>query len=351
MPPNPAIKAVMAQINKKRAGTVMFGSEIQAPLRETVTTGSLNIDAALGGGWATNHWNEIVGNPSAGKTMVVQKTIAANQALDEDFTVAWFASEDFHVPYAEMAGCDMSRIVVIEDNAMETVYEDALKFLEPRAVDMIVIDSLPALAPIRELDKTMEDFQPGLAANLTGKFLRMSSPYIKRPLVGDVRPVTGIIVNQWRNKIGGYGDPRTTPGGMAKDFFCFQRVEVRRDEWINNTRGRHVGQTINVRNMKNKLAPPGREGFIDAYFAAANGFEPGEYDLTKDMISAALAYDVIVPGEKRGQWLFGDLSWPNRPKLDAAITGDPELQFMIREAVILAISLPDVEEVDDGSEA
>jgi recombination protein RecA len=185
----------------------------------------------------------------------------------------------------------------------------------------------------------MEDFQPGLAAFLTGKFFRMSNPSMKRSLTEPERPCTGFIINQWRNKIGGYGDPRTTPGGMAKNFFFYQRVEVKRDEWIDNTRGDHCGLVIKVTNIKNKLARPGRIGMIDAYFAKGNGFNAGDYDLVKDMVSAGIAYDVIVRVDKL-HYTFDGESWAGRPKMDAAIRDSEELQKKLRAAVLEAASAP-----------
>jgi recombination protein RecA len=334
---DPALRAVIAKINKTHGqGSVMLGSEIPIPLIEHITTGSLSFDAALGGGWAQNHFNEIIGNESAGKTLVALKTIAANQALDPSWMTVWFASEDFNKPYARMMGVDLSRVILREEVLMELVYSEIIEFLETREVDCIVLDSLPALEPMREADNTMEDFQPGLGAFLTGKFFRMSNPVIKRPLTGAGRSVTGLVINQWREKIGGYGNPRTTPGGRAKNFFYYQRVEVRRDAWIDNTRGNHIGQAIKMTNEKNKLAPPGRVGLVDAYFADGGGFVAGDYDTTKDIVSAAIAYGVIDRGEKRGQWVFGQHSWPNRPRLDDAVSEDAKLRTAIKRAVLKA---------------
>lgn len=335
---NPAVKAVMANIRKKYGDhTVLLGSDI-VPNMDTITTGSLSFDAAMGGGWATNHWNEIIGQASAGKTMVVLKTIAANQRENPKFTTVWFAAEDFHEPYARMLGVDLSRVIVVEENLMQAVYESAIKFVDTREIDMVVIDSYPALTTERELKGTMDDFQPGEAAVLTGKFLRKSNNVMKAPLDGHGRDLTGIIVNQWRQKIGGYGNPRTSPGGEAKNFFYFQRAEVRRDEWIDNTKGEHIGQTIKLSNLKNKLSPPGRMGMVDAYFDKGNGFSAGDYDVTKDIISAAITYEVI---EKTGtkRYVFGDREWRNgRPGMEADITEDTTLQSEVREAVLKVIN-------------
>ena len=335
---DPSVKAVMADIRKKHGEhSVMLGSEISQTV-ETITTGSLSFDAAMGGGWASNHWNEILGLESAGKTMVVLKTIAANQKLDPKWMTVWFAAEDFHVPYAEMLGVDMSRLIVVEENIMEIVYEEALKFVATREVDCLVIDSYPALVPAAEDKGGMDDQQVGLGARITGKFLRKGNQDMMAPLMGAERSLTGIIVNQYRDKITSYGDPRTTPGGKGKNFFYFQRAEVRREDWIDNTRDEHIGQTIKLTNKKNKLSPPGRVGMVDAYFAKGNGFEAGQYDEVKDTIAAAIAYEVI---EKTGQkkYVFGDKEWRNgRPGMEEEIKEDEKLQLQIREAVLKVVT-------------
>ena len=337
---DPAVRAVMQAINKASgAGTVVLGSQLAPPVRETITSGSLSVDAALGGGWATNHWIEVVGYESVGKTLIVLKTIAANQRLDPNWTTVWFAAEDFHEPYAQMLGVDLDRIIIEEENTMEAVFDHAIRFLDTRAVDCIVIDSLPALVPFREEGGSMEDFQPGLAAFLTGKFFRKSNPSMKRSLTQSERPVTGFVINQWRNKIASYGDPRTTPGGFAKNFFFFQRVEVRRKELIKNTREETVGQVIEVANIKNKLARPHLVGRVDAYIASSNGHSAGDYDEVKDLVSAGLAYDVIKRPD-RSHYSIGKATWYGRPKLEEAVAGDARIRRVLTRKVLAAVAAP-----------
>lgn len=333
---DPAVKAVMQKINRTHGeDLIVLGSRIVPPVRETITSGSLSLDAALGGGWVTNHWIEVVGRESSGKTLIVLKTIAANQRKDPNWTTVWFASEDFIESYAKKAGVDLTRVIIEEENTMETVYDHAIKFLETRKIDCVVIDSLPALVPSREEENTMKEFQPGLIAFLTGKFFRMSNPHVKRSLTDpNDRPVTGFIVNQWRSKLTTYGDPRTTPGGEGKNFFYFQRVDVRRKSFIENTRGRVIGQTIEVQVLKNKYGPPRRLGQIDAYIEKGNGFLAGDYDVIKDLRSAAEAYEVITPGPGRGIFSFDGQKWRGRPGVEAALSDRPELRSKVRRAVI-----------------
>jgi recombination protein RecA len=339
-----ALQTIINKVNRKHGpGTVLLGKDIAGEVIPRITTGSLSTDVALGGGWAANQWNEVVGNESHGKTAFVLRTIAANQALDPNWTTVWFAAEEFVPAYAQMIGVDLDRIAIVEDNTMEVVFQMAIDVLEERAADCIVIDSLPALVSIREEEGTMEDLQPGQAAFLTGKFFRKSSPSIKRSLLDSERPCTGLVINQWREKIGvTHGDPRTTPGGKAKDFYYFIRVEVRRDEWLTNTKQERIGQTIKVRNMKNKTAPPGSIGVTDFYFRDGAGHTAGEFDTLKEVVNVGINLGVI---ERRGAWYyFGDQQWQGSEALVNALREDDSLQAKISGLVMDSIALPPLKE-------
>ncbi len=141
---NPEALKIMAQINKKIGeGSVVIGQDIRSDLIERASTGSTTFDYILGGGFPTNQWNELVGEPSHGKTAIAFKTIAANQAVNPDFVAVWVAAEQWVPEYAEMCGVDTSRVIVIETNIMEEAYDAVLAFAESKSVDAIVIDSLP----------------------------------------------------------------------------------------------------------------------------------------------------------------------------------------------------------------
>ena len=147
-----------------------------------------SIDVALGGGWPTNQWHELIGEASNGKTALALKTIAANQKKDPDFTTVWVAAEQWVPGYATICGVDTSRVFVISSNIMEEAYEAVIKITESKQVDCIVIDSLPALVPTTEDEKEMEESTVGRAALLTNKFFRKVGKASKRSLVSDERP-------------------------------------------------------------------------------------------------------------------------------------------------------------------
>jgi recombination protein RecA len=249
---NDEAKKIIAQINKQYGNNVaVLGSDIRGDIIPRITTGSTTFDYVLGGGFPGNQWNELIGESSHGKTAVALKTIAANQALNPEHLTVWVAAEQWVPQYADMCGVDQDRVIVIETNIMEEAYDTVIKFAESKSVDAIVIDSLPALSPAPEMEKTMGEMTVGRGALITNKFFRVVGAAMKRSLVEDERAVLGLVINQYRMKIGVmHGDPRTTPGGEGKNYAFFTRSEIRRDEWIETGTGndkKRIGQSIKVR--------------------------------------------------------------------------------------------------------
>jgi len=326
-----SLQSIISSINKKFGdGVIVKGSDVRETLPR-ITTGVLAFDLMLGGGWPVNQWSEIIGEESSGKTALAYKTIAANQAKDPEFTALWIAAEDYVPEYAKSIGVDLDRLWIVENNIMEQVYDLAIRALDNRAVDMIVIDSLPALVPDDEAEKMMEEFTVGLGARLTGKFFRKSSKSQKRSLVEEDRGCTGLIINQWREKIGVmWGDNRTTPGGKAKNFHYFTRVEVKRDEWI-KTKDETVGQSIKGRTLKNKTHRPQQSAVVDFYFADTSGFSLGSFDTIKDIVNIALASDIIT--RAGAFYSYGGERWQGKEKVLDAVREDLDLQRNLRNEV------------------
>ena len=323
------LASIIASVNKKYGEDIVLqGSAIREELPR-ITTGILAFDLMLGGGWPTNQWSEIIGDESSGKTAVAYKTIAANQALDPDFIAMWIAAEEFVPEYAKAIGVDLERLWVVETNVMEHAYDLVIRALDNRAVDCIVIDSLPALVPGDEAEKMMDEFSVGIGARLTGKFLRKSSKAQKRSLVHEDRGCTGLIINQWREKIGVmYGDNRTTPGGRAKNFHYFTRVEVKRDEWLKD-KDEPVGQTIRGRTLKNKTYRPQQIAQVDFYFADHATFHLGDFDTIKDVVNICVAVDIIK--RAGAYYMYGDQKWQGKDALLAGVREDLDLQNDLRK--------------------
>lgn len=333
-----SLASIVAAINKKHGdGTVVLASAaLMQPPR--LSTGSLALDVAFGGGWPVNQWSEIVGLEGSGKTSIALKTIATAQAANPDFRVAWVAAESYDEEYAALLGVDNNRVYLIEENIMEVAYEAVLTFVSNRACDLVVIDSLPALVPADEDAKTMEEWSPGSGARRTNQFMRKATKATKRSLTQDDRPIVGIIINQWREKIGVmHGDPRTTPGGKAKNFWMYARIEARRDEWLLDPSTKEkVGQAIKVNIMKMKGARPGPSAIVDFYFNDdSQGHKAGEYDRAKETLTLALYYEVA---ERRGAtYIFEDKRYTGgKVAFFEAVMSDPALFERIRAAVLEA---------------
>lgn len=335
-----SLQKVLANINKKLGeNTIVLASEVAAPTR--LTSGSLSLDMILGGGWPTNQWHEIIGEASNGKTALALKTIAANQKLDPNFTTIWIAAEQWVPEYAEMCGVDSSRVHVFTSNVMEVALSAVLEFIETKEVDCVVIDSLPALVPTAEDEKEMDEFTVGRGAMLMGKFFRKMEKAGKRSIVGGERPFVGLIINQWRSKIGVmYGDPRTTPGGEAKNYFFFTRVEVKRDEWIEAGTGQEkhkVGQTIKFTTRKNKSAPPGQVAYTDFYFDDGGGVDKGDYDYAKEIVALGIINKIIT--RAGAYYRYADRQWQGADALVAAIREEVDLQEVLQKDVLGTLRL------------
>lgn len=340
---NSEARKIMMAINKKLGdGVVVVGEDVRADLIKRITTGSTTFDYVLGGGFPSNQWNELIGEASHGKTAIALKTIAANQARDPEHTTVWVAAEQWVPEYAEMCGVDTSRVIVVETNIMEEAYDAVLAFAESRSVDAIVIDSLPALVPGPEDEKNMDEMTVGRGALITNKFFRKAGAAMKRSLTEDDRPILGIVINQYRMKIGVmHGDPRTTPGGEGKNYAFFTRSEVRRDEWIETGSGNNkvrVGQRIKIRVIKNKTAPPQRVAYIDFYFSPFSIYEAGDYDTAKETAALAIVKGIV---DRKGGWInYGDRKWNGAEAFTGSLREEPDLLAELTEKVLNSSDLP-----------
>src|ERR1700722_3594723 len=254
---------------------VVCADELVIPRR--FTTGFLCLDVILGGGWPGNQWVELIGRESAGKTLVAFKTIAANQKLDPEFTTFWVAAEHYDSEQATAMGVDNSRVVVASTQLMETATQLMIEAVASKNFDCIVLDSYPALVPEEEDDKAMDEFTTATGARLLNKFIRKAGKASRRASNGTERPFIGIIINQFRDKIGSFqkfGIPQTTPGGNGKNYFFYARVELKRSTYVEEKRpgldrAVRVGQVIQFETVKNKSAAPRQVTEAEVFFRGA----------------------------------------------------------------------------------
>lgn len=333
------IVAQLAKDMKLSDDVLVLGKHRKDAQIPRISTGVLSLDVALGGGLPLNQWTEILGHESTGKTALALKIIAHQQARDPEYFAVWVAAESLQEEYAESLGVDLGRVLVVYSNGMEEVYEIILKLAEERAFDAVVIDSLPALISTGEYEGSMEDSQMAIAARLNGKFFRKMRSHGRRSLVDEDRPWLGILINQYRSKLGVlFGDPRTSPGGVAKNYACYVRLETRRDEWIDNDRPRkdprhkNVGQKVVVKVIKNKSGPPSREAAFDFYFDSYGDFSLGDIDTINDTFLTALSLEVI--SRQGNSYYLGETKLGgNRPAALRSLRQSPELLESVAQAV------------------
>lgn len=316
-----ALEAAFAQIDKQFGkGSVMLLGQRGALDIETVPTGSILIDQALGvGGLPRGRVVEVYGPESSGKTTLTLHAIAMAQRAGG--TCAFIDAEHAMDPdYAAKVGVDVDELIISQPDYGEQALEIAEMLVRSGAVDLLVIDSVAALVPKHELEGNMGDQHVGLQARLMSQALRKLTPIVHKS------KTVLIFINQIRHKIGGlpFANKETTTGGNALKFYSSVRLDIRKIATLKKN-DLAFGNRVAVKVVKNKVAPPFRRVEVDLLFGQGISRE-------LDLLDAALHYKVV---KKSGAWFsFGkDQLGQGRENCLQALLKDEALFKKIHTAV------------------
>ncbi|HBO44964.1 MAG TPA: recombinase RecA [Planctomycetaceae bacterium] len=323
---HPSLKNTVAQIEKEFGeGAIMPLGADQRGAPPGIPTGSISLDIALGGrGIPRGRVVEVFGPESSGKTTLALHVVAQAQRLGG--IAAFIDAEHALDPtWAKKLGVDLETLLVSQPGSGEEAMHITEMLVKSNAVDVIVVDSVAALVPKKELEGEMGDSHVGLQARLMSQAMRKLTGAISKS------KTLIIFINQIREKIGVmFGSPETTPGGRALKFYASCRIDVRRIGQLKE--GEEViGQRVKAKVVKNKVAPPFRVAEFDMMHDEGISYEA-------DVLDLAMAQKIIV---RTGAWFrYGDVQLgQGREKVRLYLKENPELCEELKQKVFEAMGI------------
>ena len=316
-----ALEAALSMVNKQfgEGSLVRLGDATKMNV-ETISTGSVAIDLALGvGGLPRGRIVEIYGPESSGKTTLCLSLIA--EAQRKGGNAVFIDVEHALDPhYAKVVGVDLENLMVAQPECGEDALNIAETLIRSGAIDVVVIDSVAALVSRQELDGQMGDTTVGLQARMMSQAMRRLTAAISK-----TRCIC-VFTNQIREKIGVmFGNPETTPGGRALKFFASVRIDIRRIGQIKDASGKVIGNRTKIKVVKNKVAPPFTECEFDIMYNEG-------ISLTGSLIDLGIEQKIL---EKKGAWISynSELIGQGREAAKAYLADHPDVADKIREAI------------------
>ena len=320
-----ALQAAMSKIEKDYGkGSIMRMGDEQIENVEVIPTGSISLNAALGvGGYPKGRIIEIYGPESSGKTTLAIHAIAEAQKAGG---IAAFidAEHAFDRFYAAKLGVDVDNLYISQPDNGEQALEIADQLIRSSAIDIIIIDSVAALTPKKEIEGDMGDSAVGLQARLMSQALRKLTSTISKT------NTTCIFINQLREKIGVmFGNPETTTGGNALKFYASVRLDIRRVTSIKDG-DNVIGNQVRVKIVKNKVAPPFRKAEFEITFGEG-------ISKIGEIVDLGVEYGII---KKSGSWFsYGDSKLAQgRDAVKELLKDNPELCDELEQKIMQAIS-------------
>ncbi len=317
-----ALKLTLDKLDKTYGkGSVMRLGDQEVEKVESISSGSIGIDVALGiGGYPKGRVIEIYGPESSGKTTLTLHAIAECQKAGG---IAAFidAEHAFDRFYAEKLGVDLGELVISQPDNGEQALEIADNLIRSGAVDALVIDSVAALTPKSEIEGEMGDSKMGLHARLMSQALRKLTSSISKT------NCTVFFINQLREKIGVmFGNPETTTGGNALKFYASVRIDIRRSTQLKDTEGGVLGNKTRVKIVKNKVAPPFKTAEFDIMYGEG-------ISKIGEILDIGVELDII---EKSGSWFSygGSKLGQGRDSVKSILKDNPELMEELEQKIL-----------------
>jgi recombination protein RecA len=321
-----ALEMALAQVEKQYGkGAIMRMGEKTTMNIETIPTGALSLDLALGvGGLPRGRVTEIFGPESSGKSTLAMHVVA--EAQRNGGVCAYIDAEHAMDPtYAKAIGVDIDQLLISQPDTGEQALEIADMLVRSGALDVVVIDSVAALTPRAEIEGEMGDSHVGLQARLMSQALRKLTANLNKS------KTIMVFINQLREKIGVmFGSPETTPGGRALKFYSSVRLDIRRIESIKDG-AEVIGNRTRVKVVKNKVSPPFKTAEFDIMYGKGVSREGSLLDMAVDM--------AII--KKSGAWFTyeGEQLGQGRENAKTFLASNPEIMVEISDKVLTMAGL------------